>query len=99
MTIDAAYQLHLDHEIGSLEAGKKADIAILAEDPLSVDPVHIKDVNVLGTLLAGELFPLPGSNVVIPLTIIGGYLGAGKSTLLQRLVREPERKDPRAFDQ
>ncbi|NDG91565.1 MAG: amidohydrolase [Gammaproteobacteria bacterium] len=63
VTIDAAYQLHLDHEIGSLEAGKKADIAILAEDPLSVDPMHIKDIDVLGTFLAGELFPAAGSNV------------------------------------
>ena len=63
VTIDAAYQLHLDHEIGSLEAGKKADIAILTEDPLSVDPMHIKDIEVLGTFLAGELFPAAGSNV------------------------------------
>ncbi len=53
VTIDAAYQLHLDHEIGSLEAGKQADIAILDADPLSVDPMSIKDIGVWGTLLGG----------------------------------------------
>ena len=53
VTIDAAYQLHLDHEIGSLETGKQADIAILDADPLSVDPMSIKDIGVWGTLLGG----------------------------------------------
>ena len=54
VTISAAYQMHLDDEIGSLEAGKKADFAILEEDPLSVDPIHIRDINVWGTVLAGS---------------------------------------------
>ena len=53
VTIDAAYQMHLDHEIGSLEAGKRADIAILDEDPLVVDPMKIRDIEVWGTLLGG----------------------------------------------
>ncbi len=53
VTIDAAYQLHLDHEIGSLEAGKRADIAILDADPLAVNPLAIKDIGVWGTLLGG----------------------------------------------
>ena len=60
MTIDAACQMHLDHEIGSLEAGKKADIAVLAENPLTVDPHHIRDIQVLGTVLAGQKFPAAG---------------------------------------
>jgi predicted amidohydrolase YtcJ len=60
VTIDAAYQMHLDHEIGSLEAGKKADIAVLAENPLTVDPHHIRDIQVLGTVLAGQKFPAAG---------------------------------------
>ncbi|GIR63349.1 MAG: hypothetical protein CM15mP68_0150 [Pseudomonadota bacterium] len=33
MTIDAAWQCHSDHEVGSLEVGKFADFVVLAEDP------------------------------------------------------------------
>jgi hypothetical protein len=57
VTISAAYQLHLDHEIGSLEAGKRADLAVLSEDPLSVDPLRIRDITVRGTMLGGVHYP------------------------------------------
>lgn len=57
VTISAAYQLHMDHEIGSLEAGKRADFAILGEDPLSVDPLEIKNIPVWGTVLGGVPYP------------------------------------------
>jgi predicted amidohydrolase YtcJ len=52
-TISAAYQLHLDHEIGSLEAGKRADFAVLEDDPLTIDPMKIRDIEVWGTVLGG----------------------------------------------
>jgi predicted amidohydrolase YtcJ len=53
VTIDAAYQMHMDAELGSLEAGKKADMAILEDDPLAVDPMKIRDIPVWGTVLGG----------------------------------------------
>ena len=56
-TIGAAYQLHLDHEIGSIEAGKRADFAVLEEDPLEVEPIRIRDIGVWGTVLGGRKFP------------------------------------------
>ncbi len=59
-TLGAAYQLRLDHEIGSLEAGKLADFAVLAEDPYEVDPAALKDIGVWGTVLGGEPMPAPG---------------------------------------
>jgi len=59
-TIDAAWQLHLDHEIGSLEAGKKADFAVLNEDPLEVEPMAIRDIKVWGTVLGGRTFKAAG---------------------------------------
>ena len=59
VTLSAAYQMHMDHEIGSLEAGKKADFAILDDDPLSVDPLTIKDIGVWGTVLGGVKQPAP----------------------------------------
>jgi len=57
ITLDAAYQLKLDHEMGSIEAGKLADFAVLEEDPLEVDPMTLKDIPVWGTVLGGELQP------------------------------------------
>ena len=56
VTIDAAYQMHMDDEIGSLEAGKRADFAILDDDPLTVAPMAIRDIGVWGTVLGGRLF-------------------------------------------
>jgi predicted amidohydrolase YtcJ len=53
VTIEAAYQLHLDHEIGTIEAGKRADFAVLEQDPLEVDPMSLRDVPVWGTVLSG----------------------------------------------
>lgn len=59
-TIGAAHQIKMDHEIGSIEAGKLADFAVLDDDPLSVDPVTLKDVGVWGTVLGGVAMPASG---------------------------------------
>ena len=40
ITLGAAYTLKLDGEIGSIECGKRADFAVLHDDPLAVDPAH-----------------------------------------------------------
>lgn len=53
ITIGAAYQLNLDHEMGSIESGKLADFAILDDDPLEVDPLRLKDIGVWGTVVGG----------------------------------------------
>ena len=37
-----------------IEVGKRADCAVLGEDPLAVEPAHLKDVPVLGTVLGGQ---------------------------------------------
>jgi len=55
VTIDAAYVLNRDAEIGSIEVGKHADFAILDDDPLTVDRRHIKDIGIAGTVVAGEV--------------------------------------------
>jgi predicted amidohydrolase YtcJ len=56
ITINAAYQLNLDHEVGSIEAGKLADFAILEDDPLTVEPVALKDIEVWGTMVGGVVY-------------------------------------------
>ena len=52
-TLDAAHQLHIDGEVGSIEVGKRADFAVLDADPVQVDPLTIKDIAVLATVLNG----------------------------------------------
>jgi predicted amidohydrolase YtcJ len=56
ITLGAAWTLKLDHEIGSIECGKRADFCVLEDDPLAVDPAALKDVRVWGTVLSGEVF-------------------------------------------
>jgi len=58
MTLNAAYLLHRDHEIGSIAVGKRADFTVLADDPLAVDPLTIKDIAVRATVLGGRVFPI-----------------------------------------
>ena len=61
MTIDAAWQCHSDHEVGSLEAGKFADFVVLAEDPLTVAPETLGEIKVLETWVGGrQVFSLNG---------------------------------------
>ncbi len=57
ITLGAAYTLNLDNEIGSIECGKHADFAILEDDPTSVDPDKLKDIDVWGTVQSGRVFP------------------------------------------
>lgn len=56
ITLGAAYTLKMDGEVGSIEAGKRADFAVLGDDPLAVPPEALKDVPVRGTVLGGEVF-------------------------------------------
>ncbi len=54
ITSEAAWQLGSDHEIGSLEPGKRADFVILDADPRSVDPHDIRNIRVLETWMNGR---------------------------------------------
>ena len=56
ITMGAAYTLQMDDEIGSIEAGKRADFTVLEEDPTEVDPSKLKDVGVWGTVQGGRVF-------------------------------------------
>jgi predicted amidohydrolase YtcJ len=54
LTSEAAWQLFSDHEVGSLEVGKLADLVILDKDPRAVDPDQIKDIQILETWMDGK---------------------------------------------
>jgi len=55
ITLGAARSLHLDGEIGSISPGKRADFAVLGDDPLDVAPSALKDVPVRGTVFGGRV--------------------------------------------
>ena len=54
-TIDAAWQIRLEDEIGSLEAGKKADLVVLESDPYTADPYSIHAISVDLTISNGRV--------------------------------------------
>jgi predicted amidohydrolase YtcJ len=58
VTIDAAYTLGVDDRLGSIEAGKFADFAVLEQDPREVAKEKIRDIPVWGTVVAGKIFPV-----------------------------------------
>lgn len=54
ITVDAAFVLNRDHQLGSLEVGKHADMVVLDDDPYQVNPNNLRDIGIQGTLLGGE---------------------------------------------
>lgn len=56
ITLDAAYSMQLENELGSIEAGKFANITVLDSNPLLVNPNDIKDISVVGTIHEGRTF-------------------------------------------
>jgi hypothetical protein len=56
VTLGSAHQMHLDAEFGTIECGKAADFTVLADNPLTVDPMAIRDIGVWGTVVAGTPF-------------------------------------------
>jgi len=54
MTIDAAWQSFLEHDRGSIEPGKLADVIVLSGDPYSVP--DIRSLQVDQTIIGGKVF-------------------------------------------
>jgi predicted amidohydrolase YtcJ len=54
-TTDAAWQIRLEDQIGSLEVGKKADLVVLDSDPYTADPYKIHTIGVDLTISNGRI--------------------------------------------
>jgi len=53
-TIDGAYQLHMEDEIGSIKVGKMADLVVLDTNIFKVAPHEINQIKVIRTILGGK---------------------------------------------
>lgn len=61
VTIDAAWQLRVEDDVGSIEVGKHADFVVLDDDPLQVSPEDIDKIGISGTWLGGK--PVSGRDI------------------------------------
>ena len=53
-TLNAAYQLHMEDQIGSIEVGKKADLVVLEKNLFDVPVDEVHEVKVRATFIDGE---------------------------------------------
>jgi predicted amidohydrolase YtcJ len=58
ITIDAAQSWHMENELGSIKAGKKANFTIIDQNPYKVGARGLKDIKVIGTVFEGKYYPV-----------------------------------------
>jgi predicted amidohydrolase YtcJ len=87
VTIDAAYSIELENEIGSIKAGKKADLTALSDDPLSVAPEKIREIRIVGAVFAG--LPVDAASHPSVSSSAAGNLHAGQSSLSNDALNSP----------
>ena len=58
VTLDAAWILGMEDDLGSIRAGKIADFTILDEDPMTVPDEELRNIQVLGTVFSGQPYTL-----------------------------------------
>jgi predicted amidohydrolase YtcJ len=59
ITIEAAYSIQLEKEVGSIEPGKYANFTVLEQNPFDVEPDKLRDIPVWGTVFEGRKQPAP----------------------------------------
>lgn len=60
ITIDAAWVIGQERDLGSIVAGKKADFTVVDRDPFEVGAAGLADLRVLGTVFEGQAYPAAG---------------------------------------
>ena len=58
ITIDAAWIMGWEDEIGSIRAGKRADFTVLEADPYETGAEGLRDIAIWGTVFEGRPAPL-----------------------------------------
>ena len=54
-TLDAAYAIFEEKNRGSISVGKQADLVVLSQDIMNIEPAEILETRVLKTFVAGDL--------------------------------------------
>jgi predicted amidohydrolase YtcJ len=54
-TLGSAYASFDEHERGSIEPGKLADVVMLSDDPTTCDPESIGSIEVRMTMVGGKM--------------------------------------------
>jgi predicted amidohydrolase YtcJ len=54
ITVNSAYELHAEHEVGTIEVGKLADLIVLDRNILKIPARELADVKVLLTVVGGK---------------------------------------------
>jgi predicted amidohydrolase YtcJ len=68
MTFEPAYAVSQEHVLGTLEPGKFADMIILSDNPMTVGPSKLKDLEVWMTMVGGSVeYCAPGHEPQCPL--------------------------------
>ena len=57
ITIEAAQVIGLDGLVGSISVGKKADFAVLADDPYALGRTKLRDTRIKGVVFEGGYYP------------------------------------------
>ncbi|WP_217351019.1 MULTISPECIES: amidohydrolase family protein [unclassified Ruegeria] len=58
ITIDAAWFMRMEDEIGSIRAGKKADFVVLEQNPYEVQTADLSKIGIWGTVFEGQKYPI-----------------------------------------
>jgi hypothetical protein len=87
MTIDAAFSIQIEKEVGSIEVGKNANLTILDKSPYDVPPTEIKNIAVWGTMLEGRVQPAPAAPQTVSANVPAcqnTYAVADENALVQK---------------
>ena len=58
VTLDAAWILGMEDDLGSVRAGKIADFTVLSDDPMTVPDDKLRDIEVIATVFSGQPYPV-----------------------------------------